>query len=260
MTRRGNRATRPRLYAVFYAPPPSFDNSLIIRVAYYKNPPFTHFELCWDPSSLAILDDGRPHGEPRRGETLPRFKVRGTGIVRDDNGITVSNRSYSRPGYVWVRLKCSLRQLDMIDSYALRMQETNATFDLWGMLWSLIGLPRKPPGYNGEPIMNMRRWFCSQYAVCLLQEVGLFPRDFNASNLHPTDIFLILVTTNGNNAIPRPIPYKPSVTAPMEDPPLATELYAAAVGVSVIDKHSLDGIAEVKRVRYIDAMSAEDRV
>ena len=226
----------------------------IEAIAYANNPPFTHLELCWNPAPLASYKmDRRNRGvRPDRNHVLPPGFLRYTTILTNNEGVVCKDRAFRNPDFYWVRISCSVKQLACIDQCVHDLAKMHTTFDLAGMFKALIGSPRPPPGQEG--ILTQTSWFCSQMISRVLQEANLLFNGYNASNIHPTDLFVILILQERNRAVPRPIPFPPDFTPPVDIPPLATYVYTHSKGTMSISHADMMGISEIMRYRRTRAL------
>ena len=232
------------VYVALYSP--DFYRAPTEVVNYLLNPPFTHVELCWDPSLL-------PPDSPRWRRIRP-YNLRFTTIVFKSKGVVVEARDFPNPNFYWVRVPCSQNNLAKLDERAVELSKQSAYCSMMCMARSLTSYPASmhPRGAEHE-----RRWFCSQLVAYLLQTIGKFPKEFNTYGIRPTDVFVILLYSGEGVAVQRPMPYSPRMEVPNELPLDALELYCAALSTKGVTRKHFDAIPEVKRFRYTDALCRE---
>lgn len=230
------------VYVVFFAPPRFITATQLL--SYYYFAPFVHVELAWNP--FPLIATGRDKSMSiQEARSVPNTHMRFTTITGELGKVVTGFRKFGSNGYCWVRIMVSTEQFVALNNTALHMDGRDDTYFSW-VSFMRCGTPFP----CAKPTIEQRSWFCSQLITFLLQRIGVFGVGLNASSVHPTELFLMLMALPlGCESVKRPMPF-PAGELP-GDPRTPTEVYLDAQGLTPDDGKV--PIEEIKRVRvYIE--------
>lgn len=105
---------------------------------------------------------------------------------RPGKGVRFGRTKMRISGYSYFRLELTGNKYSSLINICRRISKEKTSFD--HLLQYRLKTPMKP-------IIDQPKWICSQLVGFLLQEIGVIPPEVNSSRLSPTDVFLLLFSS-----------------------------------------------------------------